>query len=91
MSTTTELLTAQQTLEQYPVGTVVRFFGYEDQVGLDTATFLPGQLVEVVGHTADCGSDGLLVRRYYLGDSGRRGRKVNLVFVTEVGATAVAK
>ena len=80
-----ELLTAQQTLEQYPVGTVVRFHGYEDQVGLDTATFRPRQLVEVVGHSSGCGSDGLLVRRYYLGESNRRGRTTNLVFVTEVG------
>tara|TARA_R110000868_G_scaffold377442_2_gene642752 strand:+ start:515 stop:784 length:270 start_codon:yes stop_codon:yes gene_type:complete len=87
MSTT--LLTAQQTLEQYPVGTVVRFHGYEDQVGLDTATFRPRQLVEVVGHSTDCGADGLLVRRYYHGYSNRRGRKVGMVFVTEVGAGLV--
>ena len=87
MSTT--VLTAQQTLEQYPVGTVVRFYGYEDQIGLDTATFRPRQLVEVVGHSTDCGADGLLVRRYYHGDAMRRGRKAGLVFVTEVGGKLV--
>lgn len=87
MSTTR--LTAQQTLEQYPIGTVVRFYGYEDQVGLDTATFRSRQLVEVVGHSADSGADGLLVRRYYHGYSNRRGRKVGLVFVSEVGGKLV--
>jgi len=74
------LLTAEETRTKYPVGTVVRFSGYEDHVG---STFHNRCLLEVVGHSTDCAEDGLLVRRYYRGGR-RKGRKIDLIFATEI-------
>lgn len=68
------ILTHEETVQQYPIGTVVVLVAYDDDVrGVD---YTPGTVLTVVGHTADCGSDGLRVRRADgVGD---------LVFATEV-------
>ena len=68
-----EILTHEQTKTQFPVGTQVTFVAYDDD---SFERFALGDRLTVVGHTHECGSDGLLVRR----DDG----VIDLVFASEV-------
>lgn len=67
--------TPEQTQLDFPVGTVVVFVRYDDHV--HGVGFEPGDRLEVVGYSTDCGNDGLRVRR--IADS-----VSDLVFSTEV-------
>ena len=72
------------TKQPFPLGQLVYFKGYDDEIGKKTATFSQGDLLEVVGHSQDCGADGLMVRQHYRGGSNSRGQTIGLVFATEV-------
>lgn len=72
------------TKQLFPIGQLVYFKDYDDEIGKLTATFCQGDLLEVVGHSQDYGADGLMVRQHNRGGSNSRGQTVGLVFATEV-------